>query len=117
VISSDSDSCFLVGKLPRTASNGKWHLFTDEGSASVCGRDCWERLHERVEPRSFNPETDGSLQDVIGLGEMCRNCAEYVRGQLEDGDLPKPDKSTNKCWTGNSILEDYRRSVEVKTKK
>jgi hypothetical protein len=36
------------------------------------------------------------LDEVIGLGEMCRNCAEYVRGQLEQNDLPKPKEGRKK---------------------
>jgi hypothetical protein len=48
-----------------------------------------------MQPRSFNPAKD-ELDEVIGLGEMCQSCAEYVRGQLEKNDLPKPTNGRKK---------------------
>jgi len=93
--SSDSSSLLVLGKMPRTAGNGKWHLFRKEGQGSVCGRADWDRLHERVEPRSFNPEED-SLDEVAGLGQVCKLCREYITGSLEENSLPQPEEGRKK---------------------
>jgi len=109
---SDASPELLVGKVGRTAANGKWHVFRREGGRSLCGKDVWNRLSSKTEPRSFDPGSD-DLGEVIGLGEVCSSCREYVTGSLSSQALPKPEKTGNGHGTGNSILEDYRQTVEM----
>lgn len=87
-----SDQVFFLGKMPtRNGDQGCWHVFTSEDSSeSVCRKANQERLHQRLGLRKMDLESGDSLEDVIGLGDLCSSCREYVTGSLSEKELPKP---------------------------
>jgi hypothetical protein len=57
-----------------------------------------------MQPRSFNPAKD-ELDEVIGLGEVCSSCLEYVTGSLSDKKLPKPTEGRKK---NSNIVKQWK---------
>lgn len=108
-------SVFYLGKMPTgNGDQGMWHVFkSEDASESVCRKANQGRLHQRLGLREVDLEAGDTLDDVKGLGDMCSSCREYVTGSLSDRDLPQPEKSTDKCWTGNSIVEGWKREVKA----